>query len=46
MGGAVSTSVRTQGGEIKDYPLTRGLHHGSMLCPYLYNLVLDVLTEI
>ncbi|KAL5135334.1 putative RNA-directed DNA polymerase from transposon BS [Glycine soja] len=42
---AVSTSVRTQGGESDDFPITIGLHQGSTLSPYLFTLVLDVLTE-
>ncbi|KAH1238778.1 LINE-1 retrotransposable element ORF2 protein [Glycine max] len=42
---AVSTSVRTQGGESDDFPITIGLHQGSTLSPYLFTLILDVLTE-
>ncbi|KAH1262945.1 Phosphoinositide phospholipase C 6 [Glycine max] len=41
----VSTSVRTQGGESDDFPITIGLHQGSTLSPYLFTLILDVLTE-
>ncbi|KAL5131500.1 LINE-1 retrotransposable element ORF2 protein [Glycine soja] len=41
----VSTSVRTQGGEPDDFPITIGLHQGSTLSPYLFTLILDVLTE-
>ncbi|KAH1210522.1 LINE-1 retrotransposable element ORF2 protein [Glycine max] len=41
----VSTSVRTQGGESDDFPITIGLHQGSTLSPYLFTLIMDVLTE-
>ncbi|KAL5195585.1 LINE-1 retrotransposable element ORF2 protein [Glycine soja] len=41
----VSTSVRTQGGESDDFPISIGLHQGSTLSPYLFTLILDVLTE-
>ncbi|KAH1202220.1 NADH dehydrogenase [ubiquinone] 1 beta subcomplex subunit 8, mitochondrial [Glycine max] len=41
----VSTSVRTQDGESDDFPITIGLHQGSTLSPYLFTLILDVLTE-
>ncbi|KAL5195329.1 putative serine/threonine-protein kinase [Glycine soja] len=41
----VSTSVRTQSGESDDFPITIGLHQGSTLSPYLFTLILDVLTE-
>ncbi|KAH1193991.1 Retrovirus-related Pol polyprotein from type-2 retrotransposable element R2DM [Glycine max] len=41
----VLTSVRTQGGESDDFPITIGLHQGSTLSPYLFTLILDVLTE-
>ncbi|KAL5194660.1 Protein transport protein Sec24-like CEF [Glycine soja] len=41
----VSTSVRTQGGESDDFPITIGLYQGSTLSPYLFTLILDVLTE-
>ena len=40
-----STSVRTQDGATDDFPITIGLHQGSTLSPYLFTLVLDVLTE-
>jgi hypothetical protein len=40
-----STSVRTQDGATEDFPITIGLHQGSTLSPYLFTLVLDVLTE-
>ena len=39
-----STSVRMQDGATKDFPITIGLHQGSTLSPYLFTLVLDVLT--
>lgn len=41
----VLTSVRTQGGEKDDFLITIGLHQCSTLSPYLFTLVLDVLTE-
>ena len=37
--------VRTHGGEIDDFPITISLHQGSTLSPYLFTLILDVLTE-
>jgi len=37
--------VRTQDGTTEDFPITIGLHQGSTLSPYLFTLVLDVLTE-
>nr|ABN08628.1 RNA-directed DNA polymerase (Reverse transcriptase) [Medicago truncatula] len=40
-----STCVRTQDGDTVDFPITIGLHQGSTLSPYLFTLVLDVLTE-
>ena len=40
-----STSVRTQDGDTVDFSITIGLHQGSTLSPYLFTLVLDVLTE-
>ena len=39
------TSVRTLDGVTEDFPVTIGLHQGSSLSPYLFTLVLDVLTE-
>ena len=41
----VLTKVRTPRGETKDFPIRIGLHQGSSLSPYLFNLVVDVLTE-
>jgi Reverse transcriptase (RNA-dependent DNA polymerase) len=41
----VTTGVRTPAGESKDFPISIGLHQGSALSPYLFNLVLDVLTR-
>jgi hypothetical protein len=40
-----SISVRRQGGDTDDFPITIGLHQGSTLSPYLCTLVLDVLME-
>jgi len=40
----VSTSVRTHDGDTVDFPITIGLLQGSTLSPYLFTLVLDVLT--
>jgi len=40
-----STSVRTHDGATEDFPITIGLHQGSTPSPYLFTLVLDVLTE-
>jgi len=40
-----STSVRTQDGATEDFPITIGLHQGSTLTPYIFSLVLDVLTK-
>ena len=41
----VTTCVRTQSGATRDFPITIGLHQGSALSPYLFNVVLDVLTD-
>jgi len=37
--------VRTQDEATDDFPMIIGLHQGSTLSPYLFTLVLDVLTE-
>ncbi|KAL0905238.1 hypothetical protein M5K25_027429 [Dendrobium thyrsiflorum] len=42
--GAV-TCVQTQGGLTKYFPISVGLHQGSALSPYLFALVMDVLTR-
>ncbi|PKU76023.1 integrator complex subunit 11 [Dendrobium catenatum] len=39
------TCVQTQGGLTKYFPISVGLHQGSALSPYLFALVLDVLTR-
>ncbi|KAH0456366.1 hypothetical protein IEQ34_014273 [Dendrobium chrysotoxum] len=39
------TCVQTQGGLIKYFPISVGLHQGSALSPYLFALVMDVLTR-
>ena len=41
----VTTNVRACGKVTKDFPISIGLHQGSALSPYLFNLVVDVLTE-
>lgn len=33
------------GGAIEGFPITIGLHQGSTLSPYIFTLVLDVLTQ-
>ena len=38
------TCVRTQGGDTIDFPINIDVHQGSSLSPYLFILVLDVLT--
>jgi len=40
-----STNVRTRDGDTVDFSIAIGLHQGSTLSPYLFTLVLDVLTE-
>jgi hypothetical protein len=41
----VVTSVRTSEGNIDDFPSKIGLHWGSALIPYLFHLVIDVVTR-
>ncbi|PKA47146.1 ubiquitin-protein ligase E3 C [Apostasia shenzhenica] len=38
------TCVRTQGGLTKDFSITVGLHQGSALSPYLFALIMKVMT--
>ena len=38
------TSVRTTCGETSEFPVTKGLHQGSTLSPYLLALIMDKLT--
>ncbi|KAL0906290.1 hypothetical protein M5K25_024773 [Dendrobium thyrsiflorum] len=40
-----ATCVQTQGGLTKYFPISVGLHQGSALSPYLFALVMDVLTR-
>lgn len=40
-----TTSVRTVGGETRDFPISTGLHQGSAISPYLFTLVMDELTK-
>lgn len=40
-----STSARTQDRATDDFPIAIGLHQGSILNPYLFTLILDVLTK-
>ena len=39
-----TTSVRAQGGVTEDFSIKIGLHQGSSLSPYLFILILDILT--
>ena len=39
------TIVRTVIGETKSFPITVGLHQGSVLNPYLFALIMDELTR-
>ncbi|KAM2315489.1 hypothetical protein ACFX1S_028380 [Malus domestica] len=38
------TTVRTHEGQTESFPITVGLHQGSSLRPYLFALIMDVLT--
>nr|ACN78498.1 putative reverse transcriptase [Arachis hypogaea] len=40
-----TTSVKTQGGVTKKFLISIGLYQGSSLSPYLFTLVLEVLTK-
>ena len=42
---AVKTQVVTLKGETEYLPIEVGLHQGSALCPLLFIIILDVLTE-
>ena len=39
------TTVRTVVGKTNDFPITVGLHQGSVLSPYLFALVMDEWTR-
>jgi len=41
----VVTSVRTSDGDTDDFPISIGLHQGSALSPYLFDLVMDEVTR-
>uniref|UniRef100_A0A8I6Y6K2 Reverse transcriptase domain-containing protein n=1 Tax=Hordeum vulgare subsp. vulgare TaxID=112509 RepID=A0A8I6Y6K2_HORVV len=41
----VVTSVRTSDGDTNDFPIRIGLHQGSALSPYLFDLVMDEVTR-
>uniref|UniRef100_A0A8I7BIV4 Reverse transcriptase domain-containing protein n=1 Tax=Hordeum vulgare subsp. vulgare TaxID=112509 RepID=A0A8I7BIV4_HORVV len=41
----VVTSVRTSDGDTDDFPITIGLHQGSALSPYLFDLMMDEVTR-
>ncbi|KAF7831581.1 Ubiquitin recognition factor in ER-associated degradation protein 1 [Senna tora] len=41
----VMTCVNAQGGAMKDFPITIGLHQGLAFSRYLFNLILDVFIE-
>ena len=41
----VVTSVRACDSETSDFPLKIGLHQGSALSPYMFALVMDVVTR-
>lgn len=41
----VSISMQPQGGKTNDFPITIGLDQGSVICLYLFTLILDVFTK-
>ncbi|KAF3656511.1 putative DAG protein, chloroplastic-like [Capsicum annuum] len=41
----VPREVRTVGGDSEHFPILKGLHQGSTLSPFLFTLVMDVLTR-
>ena len=41
----VRNFVRSSVGETKKCPVNVGLHQGSALSPYLFDIVLDIITE-
>jgi hypothetical protein len=41
----VVTSVRTSDRDTNDFPINIGLHQGSALSPYLFDLVMDEVTR-
>ena len=41
----ITTSVRTPRGETKNFPIGIGLHQGSALSLYLFNIVVDLLIK-
>jgi hypothetical protein len=41
----IVTSVRTNDGDIDDFPINIGLHKGLALSPYLFALVMDEVTR-
>jgi hypothetical protein len=41
----IVTSVQTSDGDANDFLINIGLHQGSVLCPYLFALVMDEVTR-
>jgi len=41
----VRTGVRTMIGDMEDFPIDIGMHHGSALSPFLFTIVMDELTK-
>jgi hypothetical protein len=41
----IVTSVQTSDGDTDDFPIKIGLHQGSALSPYLFDLVMDEVTR-